>query len=155
MNILIANRQRKIRISKSLLHRWAGFFMAKASALNPSREWIECSLVLVGDREMTRLNEDVLHHSGTTDVITFTYRSAPGEIPAGWRGEVVVNTMAAERAAREQHWPLVKELALYIAHGCQHLAGENDDTPARRAAMHRRQLRWLREADRRKLLRSR
>lgn len=152
MKILIANRHKKIRIASSRLRRWLNFFMEKAAAINPVRTWIECSLVIVGDREMIALNRDALGHEGTTDVITFTYRSAPGEVPPGWRGEIVVNIAEASRAAQARGLPLERELALYVAHGCQHLAGANDDTPARRAAMHRRQLRWLREAARRKIL---
>jgi ssRNA-specific RNase YbeY (16S rRNA maturation enzyme) len=35
------------------------------------------------------------------------------------------------------------ELALYIAHGFDHLSGADDDTPARRAAMRRTEMRWL------------
>lgn len=154
MNILIASRNRKLRIPESQLRRWIVFFMGKASSMNRSRSWIECSLVITGDKEMTRLNEGVLGHEGTTDVITFTYRSAPGETPAGWRGEIVVNIEEAARAAAERGLPLACEVALYVAHGCQHLAGANDDTPARRAAMHRRQTRWLHEAARKKLIRS-
>jgi len=39
-----------------------------------------------------------------------------------------------------------RELALYLAHGCDHLAGADDATPRQRAAMRRRELRWLRAA---------
>jgi len=155
MNILIANRHTRIRIAESQLRGWIAFFMTKASAMNRARTWIECSLVVTGDRDMIKLNEQVLGHEGTTDVITFTYRSAPGETPGGWRGEIVVNIEEAARAAAERGLPLANEMALYVAHGCQHLAGANDDTRVRRSAMQRRQTRWLREAARKKLIRSR
>lgn len=151
MKILIANRHKKLRVPEKTIVKWLGFFMKKAGAMNRRRMWVECSLVIVGDREMATLNREALNHDYTTDVITFTYRTEPGEAP-GWRGEIVVNADYAAREARDRGLHVHRELALYVAHGCQHLAGANDDTPARRDAMNRRQDRWLREATHRKLL---
>jgi ssRNA-specific RNase YbeY (16S rRNA maturation enzyme) len=42
-----------------------------------------------------------------------------------------------------QHDGADAELALYIAHGFDHLSGADDNTPARRAAMRRTEMRWL------------
>ncbi|MBQ3810327.1 MAG: hypothetical protein II839_05855, partial [Kiritimatiellae bacterium] len=45
-----------------------------------------------------------------------------------------------ERALR---WNADAELALYLAHGFDHLAGSDDATAAGYRAMRRRELRWL------------
>lgn len=143
MNIFVVNRQSRVRINRRELVRLAGFFMAKASAMNPARRWVECSVVLVDHREMTGLNERILKHEGTTDVITFAYATAPGETPAGWRGEIVINAEEAAGVSARRKLSVRHEVALYLAHGCQHLGGADDATPAQRAAMSRRQRRWL------------
>jgi ssRNA-specific RNase YbeY (16S rRNA maturation enzyme) len=56
----------------------------------------------------------------------------------------------AERARAEglRRGGVADELALYIAHGCDHLAGASDRTPAGRARMRRREQAWLAEARR-------
>lgn len=146
MNIFIINRQRRIRIPVANMKRLAGLFMKKAAAMNPRVRWVECSVVIVGHREMTGLNERILRHTGTTDVITFSYATAPGEEPAGRRGEIVINAEEAAAVAKLRRIPVFRELALYLAHGCQHLGGADDATPRQRAAMNRRQNRWLRSA---------
>ena len=55
-----------------------------------------------------------------------------------------MNISQAHRLGRRYGGP-AHELALYIAHGCDHLAGEDDTTPAQRQRMRKRELRWLRE----------
>lgn len=146
MIIELTRRIRKPSVDAGTLEYLAAHFMARAQAMNPRRRWLGLSVVLVGHREMTRINEEVLHHEGTTDVITFRYRSAPGE-PAGWRGEIVINAEEAMAAGARRPGGPARELALYLAHGCQHLGGADDATPAERAAMARRQNRWLRHPD--------
>lgn len=146
MNISIINRQRRLRFNRRRLITLASFFMEKASAMNTRKSWVECSIVIVGEKEMIRINKQVLNHAGTTDVITLAYPTSPGEQPSGWRGELIVNIDEAQNMARQLGHPLLNELALYIAHGCQHLGGADDATPRERAAMSRRQLQWLKLA---------
>lgn len=146
MNIVIINRQRRIRLDRRELTRLTRFFMTKAAAMNPAKRWVECAVVLTGHEETTELNERVLNHEGTTDVITFAYPTVPGETPAGWRGEIIVNVEEARDVSTRRKAPLLREVALYIAHGCQHLGGADDATPRQRAAMSRRQNRWLNAA---------
>jgi len=76
-----------------------------------------------------------------TDVVSQDYAAIPGFSEAS--AELVLN---AERAKAEGfHRPggPARELALYLAHGLDHLAGQEDDTPARRQAMRRRETAWL------------
>jgi len=142
----ITNLQRKIRIHRPAWVTLTNWLMQKTQAMDPTRVWLECSVVFVGHRRMTEINEQVLHHEGTTDVITFHYPSLPGE-PAGWRGEIVINVEEAVAVGHALRVSVARELALYLAHGCQHLGGADDQTRKERAAMSRRQNGWLKQAE--------
>ena len=77
---------------------------------------------------------------GTTDVITIPYAETPG---AGATAEVFVNAdIAAQRGGQREtpdfaadeadgEWSPQHELALYIAHGFDHLAGGDDSVGGR------------------------
>jgi len=113
--------------------------MTRASSRSGPRAWDEVAVVLLDDAATARANARVFGRDRPTDVITQAYRPPPGR--AAWTGEILVN---AERAAA---FPRPSaELALYVAHGCDHLCGGRDGSPAARARMLRRERRWLREA---------
>lgn len=118
--------------------------MEQAQALSPAEEWGTVALTLTDDAGITAANRAYFGKNSPTDVISCAYDPMPGE--AGLRtGEVIVNVQrACEEGARRDGTDA--ELALYIAHGCQHLAGRDDGTPADRAAMHRCENAWLRRA---------
>ncbi len=151
MMISISNRQRKCTVDREVLGKLVHRFMHHAEAMDPGKTWLECSIILVGHRMMTEINESVLKHEGTTDVITFRYRSSPGEAK-GWRGEIVINVEEAIESGRDRPGGASRELALYLAHGCQHLGGADDATAVERAAMSRRQNRWLRHPEIQRLI---
>jgi probable rRNA maturation factor len=82
---------------------------------------------------------------GATDVITQRYDAMPGEEP-GVYGELYVNVERAVSAApAREGWSAEKELLLYVAHGMDHLSGEDDLDDAGRMRMRRRELKWLKE----------
>ncbi|MDD5704911.1 MAG: rRNA maturation RNase YbeY [Kiritimatiellae bacterium] len=143
--IEIQNRQRKFRTNRRYLRDLAGRLLALAARDGACGPWRELVLVLVDDAVCAKINVAALGHAGATDVITMTYPSVPGESP-GDSAELVLNL--------ERAWLLggnvrdsSQELALYLAHGCDHLCGRDDATPAARRAMRRRELRWLGELD--------
>ncbi|KAF0127482.1 MAG: putative rRNA maturation factor [Elusimicrobia bacterium] len=123
----------------------------------------EVNLVFVGGPEIIRLNKSFLGKSHRTDVIAFNYQACPdpasdkphsgflrpcgphaastGGRSKGWSspfGDIFVCLPQARRQARELGHPLDRELLLLALHGALHLAGMDDDTAARRAAMHRK-----------------
>ncbi|MDA0989184.1 MAG: rRNA maturation RNase YbeY [Verrucomicrobia bacterium] len=129
--------------------------MAKAASRDKPIVWRELVVVLTNDHGIQAINEDVLGHSGVTDVITFRYDSLPGE-SGDADGELVVNVACALADANRQRRAMPtgstadrasREFALYLAHGCDHLSGETDDDITGRQRMRRRELRWLRAAD--------
>jgi rRNA maturation RNase YbeY len=120
--------------------------MSKVQRLAPDRRWNELIVVLTDDAGIQPVNAQHLDSSEVTDVISFCYDPIPGE-NAGLTGEIIVNAQrAAERGAGSRHWNALSELALYVAHGCDHLADESDYDTESRMRMRRRELRWLREA---------
>ena len=116
---------------------------ARAPAEPP---WQEVTVHLLDDAGIAPVNQAVMNHDGPTDVITQRYTPIPGE-PGGLIGELFINVERAHQAApRRAGWSADRELALYLAHGCDHLAGADDAMPRERARMRRRELAWLRLA---------
>ncbi len=106
----------------------------------PGTVWREVTLLLTDDAGITQYNREFFGKDRPTDVISFRYEPVPGE--KGTTGDLIVNV---ERAVQTGpgHSGIDSELALYIAHGFNHLSGADDNTPARRAAMRRTELRQL------------
>ena len=99
--------------------------------------------MLTDDAGITSTNREFLGKDRPTDVISFRYNPVPGEEPAA-TGDLIVNVECAVREGAVRNGADA-ELALYIAHGFDHLSGADDNTPARRAAMRRTEMRWLEE----------
>ena len=114
--------------------------------LHPQTPWRSVTIHLVHDALSARVNREILGHEGPTDVITQAYEPFPGEVP-GLIGELFVNLDIAQRVSETLGTTTFEEeTVLYIAHGCDHLCGSDDHTPAERAAMRRRDLRWMHRA---------
>lgn len=111
----------------------------------PAQRWSDVTLVLTHDRGIREINRLHLGCDDSTDVITYSYDPLPGPAPIKTSGEIFVNVELARRLGT-RFGGADRELALYMAHGCDHLAGEDDRTPRERQRMRRRELRWLSEA---------
>jgi probable rRNA maturation factor len=110
--------------------------------LDPNALWSELSLHIVDDETMQAAHQDYFGKDTVTDVISQQYLPMPGE--NGMTGELVINLQQALRARKARNWSPQKELALYLAHGIDHLHGSTDDTEKERCKMRKRELRWLR-----------
>ena len=139
----------KNAVNKRTALRLLDFLLDRARATQASE--IDVNLVVTDDAGIRDINRLHLGHDYPTDVITFMYQPMPGQVTHRHNGEIIVNM---ELAARLRRWlgNADRELALYIAHGCDHLSGEDDHTPAARRRMRRRELRWLAEASKFNLL---
>jgi probable rRNA maturation factor len=144
MHVSIINQQSAAKASLPGLRRLTEFCLRKA-AKRTGLDWGEVSVVLVDDEASREVNRAHLGHDYATDVISFNFDPIPGESERGVCGEIVVNVEQAKRLGH-RYGGAARELALYIAHGCDHLSGEDDKTPAQRQRMRRRELRWLKEA---------
>lgn len=97
--------------------------------------------MLTDDDGITQTNREFFGKNRPTDVISFRYDPVPGENDTA-SGDLIVNVDCAVREGKV-HEGADAELALYIAHGFDHLSGADDNTPARRAAMRRTETQWL------------
>ena len=145
LSISIRNHQSRHRIDAAALKRLARRLGVQARGFAAgAAPWREVAVHLLDDAGIAPFNAAIMRHAGATDVITQRYETCPGE-PDGLVGELFVNVeRAAASAPRRAGWSADRELALYLAHGFDHLAGADDATPAERGRMRRRELRWLR-----------
>jgi rRNA maturation RNase YbeY len=143
MKIEINSQQNLLKINNRRASVLTSFFMEKASRLIPERRWQDISLVIADHELMCCVNEEFTGDDCTTDVLSFCMPPMPGG-PDLYSGELFVN---AEIALERKKKDFARELALYIAHGCDHLMDEDDSDRASRQRMRNRELRWLREAD--------
>lgn len=140
MRIHIHQLRTAARVDRGALAALAGRLAERAFGAG-EEPYAELSILLVGDGDMPDCKERVFGIRRQTDVISLAYAAIPGIQPA--TAELVVN---AERALQEgagRPGGAARELALYLAHGLDHLAGHDDDSPAARRSMRRRETRWL------------
>ena len=143
MRLAIDNRQRRFRLRLAALRQVTAELAALASGSCGARRWREVTVILTDDAGIASLNLRIMWHTGPTDAITQRYEPLPGE-PDGIYGELLVNVERAWQVGSQRRgWSASRELALYIAHGCDHLNDADDSTPAGRQRMRRRELRWL------------
>lgn len=145
MRITVHNAQRRFKLDLAALRRLAVELGGLAQARLPGEPaWRDVTIHLLDDEGIAPVNAAVMGHEGATDVITQRYEPIPGE-PPGLIGELFVNAERAHASApRRGGWSADRELALYLAHGMDHLTGADDGAPAERARMRRRELGWLR-----------
>jgi probable rRNA maturation factor len=135
-----AGADRPRRISRTRLRRaWRAVMATHATA--PRR----VSLALVGDAEMGRIHLDFSAIAGTTDVLSFDFRTNAEVGSELVEAEVVVCVDVALREARRRGLALEDELDLYFIHGLLHTCGFDDQTAPQRRAM-RQQERAIRAA---------
>ena len=164
MRITIVNRQKRVFVDMRRLRILTRCLMERTLRFGhaPVRRWGEVSIVLTDNLDIRAMNHNQLGRNEVTDVLSFRYDALPGEALAA--AEIIVNveravaigSSMAERDQRKMsasggsqtagYWSPSRELALYVAHGCDHLSGEDDGDCVSRTRMRRRELRWLRSA---------
>ena len=98
-------------------------------------------MVLTDDASMPAYKEGCFGVRVQTDVVVQAYAAVPGVVPA--TAEVILNAERAGAEGGRRAGGPARELALYLAHGMDHLAGHDDATAAGRRAMRRRETGWL------------
>lgn len=140
MKICILQRQRAVSVQRKALRALAQRLLKKAFAKKPlpfETLW----LILVNDKAMPTYKERTFGLLLQTDVITQTYEAIPGVQAA--TAEVILNIERAQQEGARRPGGVAHEIAFYLAHGLDHLAGHEDHTPARRRTMHQRATAWL------------
>ncbi|MDD5483434.1 MAG: rRNA maturation RNase YbeY [Kiritimatiellae bacterium] len=143
MIVHLLNRQAICKPDTAAVKRLAAFLMGQAAKKGESR-FAELSLLLTDDDGIREIKRQFFDRDRVTDVISFSLRPPP----AGGRrrtAEIAVNMEQALREGRKRKGA-EREFALYLAHGCNHLAGHDDRTLQEQTSMRRRETRWLKEA---------
>jgi probable rRNA maturation factor len=150
MKTTVINQQTNHPIQLKNIQKLTDWLGKKLEQRTAPKSWGEITLILVDDEGITQPNAEYFGKNRPTDVISFRYDAIPGE-EESFTGDLIVNVDRAtqEGAKRDgkEH-----ELALYIAHGFDHLAGSEDDTPEKRAAMLATEIQWLEDALQEKIL---
>ncbi|MBC8206615.1 MAG: rRNA maturation RNase YbeY [Kiritimatiellaeota bacterium] len=141
MNTFVLNNQSAISLNLSAISKLVNELADCLAQTDPQTDWGEVSVVLMDDAGITQPNREFFGKTRPTDVISFRYDPVPGE-EDGATGDLLVNVECALREG-PAHDGADAELALYIAHGFDHLSGAEDDTPQKHAAMRRTEKRWL------------
>lgn len=135
ITVVPSTRRVPRRFLTAACRQFAGCSARRIRAVVP---WSRIDLIFTDDEAMSEINQAVVNHEGPTDVITQKYDPLPGE-PDGLCGEIYINLDEVKRHPNPE-----QELLLYLAHGCDHLSGANDTSPAERRTMRRRELGWIR-----------
>jgi probable rRNA maturation factor len=100
-------------------------------------EGYELTVVLVDDREITRLNRQYFRRNRPTNVISFPMMDdSPVSLRARMLGDVVISAETAERDAEEAGKKGEDEILFLLIHGILHLAGyDHEGTKAERLHM--------------------
>ena len=121
--ISVRNLQRKISVNVAELERFAGSALKRCLQLQKRkrtklRKLNAVAVWLISDRRISKLHLQFFGENSPTDVITFQ------------DGEIFISVETTRRNAREFRNSLMSEIKLCIVHGCLHLHGFVDRTPA-------------------------
>ncbi len=134
--LCLRNRQRTRPVDLKLLQNIVDGLLAGMELEN-----FDLAIHLVGEAEMTRLNETRLRHAGSTDVITFDYSEPKGPLV----GEIFVCVDEALVQSGRFRVSWQEELVRYIVHGVLHLQGHDDLRADARRRMKRAEGAWLKK----------
>jgi probable rRNA maturation factor len=143
MTLCLRNRQRVCPIDLRFLRRILRYILDHRFK-GPDHE---LCFHFVEARELARINEEFLHHIGSTDVITFDYSSAGArrrlrpprdmEFYSPLHGEIFICPEVAASHAREFRTSWQEETVRYAIHGLLHLQGYDDLAAGPRRQMKR------------------
>lgn len=138
--ILLANRQRKVKVDAARLEEVAAFLLECLGQRDT-----EISIALLSDARIRQLNRSYLGRDRPTDVLSFSQVEGEGAaLVPRCLGDVVIGAETAARQAEERGISLEEELDLLLAHGILHLLGyEHTRGRAEAATMERKQRQLL------------
>jgi probable rRNA maturation factor len=142
VNVLFADEQDEPIVSDELLR--LAELVLEAEGLD---EETGVAVVLIGEPQMTELNEAHMGKEGPTDVLSFPIESAiPGSPPrrvAGGPpielGDIFIAPSVVRRNANRNGVAFEDELALMVVHGLLHLLGWDHEVEEEANRMERRE----------------
>lgn len=139
--LAFSNRRKRAPVDLRLLRTITRELFVLVPQVSPA----QLAICLVGDAEMTEINQTFLRHAGSTDVITFDYSEpqARSAAQAGLQGEIFICLDEALRQARRFRTTWQAEVIRYLVHGVLHLLGYDDGTALPRRRMKREENRLV------------
>jgi probable rRNA maturation factor len=105
----------------------------------------ELSVVFATDSEIRPLNKIYRHKDRPTDVLSFAMREGKRIAKdSGILGDIVISVDRARAQAKVFGTSFREEMELYIIHGVLHLLGYDDEKPAARKRMRKKEEELLR-----------
>lgn len=93
----------------------------------------ELNLIIVGEKEIHKINKQFINHDYVTDVISFGYDFDAKQ--GGPFGDVFICFPQAKKQAAQQKHGALLEMLVLAAHGTLHLVGYDDNTTELRNKM--------------------
>jgi probable rRNA maturation factor len=130
--ISVLNRQDRVPVDRRKIRA-----AARRILKTLGYEGYELTVVLVDDREITRLNRRYFRRNRPTNVISFPMMDGtPVSLRAKMLGDVIISAETAQRDAREAGKKAEEEILFLLIHGILHLAGyDHEGTKAERLRM--------------------
>lgn len=116
--------QFKLKNSRKI-SQWLRLICDQEGRALESLHYIFCS-----DAFLKRLNEQYLHHTTLTDILSFDYSTSPKI-----QGEIYISIPRVRENARIYKQPFDLELRRVISHGLLHFLGYRDKTKSEKAQM--------------------
>lgn len=149
MEVLISNRQKKVRLNLRRIRSIA----EKILRFEEQGDNTELSIVLCDDDFIQKLNHEYLGRNRPTDVISFPLDDDEIETEIKLLGDVVISIETASRQALKLRHSLSLELVFLLVHGILHLLGyDHAQTKTEMARMKRREEEICRHLSDKKLL---
>ena len=130
--VSILNRQDRVPVDRRKIGA-----AARRILKNLGYEGYELTVVLVEDREITRLNRQYFHRNRPTNVISFPMMDeTPASLHSRILGDVVISADTARRGAEELGKKAEEEILFLLIHGILHLTGyDHEGSVAERRKM--------------------
>ncbi|MBF0545843.1 MAG: rRNA maturation RNase YbeY [Candidatus Riflebacteria bacterium] len=119
MEVLISNRQKKIKLNLSRIRTIAQEIM-KFEGISQNAE---LSVVFCDDDFIQKLNHQYLGHNRPTDVLSFPMEESEFEHETVLIGDVVISIETAIRQAEKLRHSVGLEIVFLLTHGLLHLFG--------------------------------
>jgi probable rRNA maturation factor len=113
-------------------------------ALSECKEDTEISIILIGDDEMSQLNETYRHKKGPTNVLSFPFEK-PDNLELSLLGDLAICVPQMIREANAQHKTINAHFAHLTIHGCLHLLGYDHIEPNDAEVMEKREIELLKQ----------
>ncbi|MGL5626199.1 MAG: rRNA maturation RNase YbeY [Candidatus Rhabdochlamydia sp.] len=148
MHIKLFNSQKDLLFSKLKVKKVV-FFLLEFLQIKTD----EIQIQFVTEKRISQLHSLFFQDPTPTDCITFPIDSALDK-PDGYHllGEIFICPKVAKQYAEKNHINPFEELCRYVVHGILHLIGFEDEKPALRAQMKRKENMCLKHLKQRGLL---